>query len=115
MRRFTGAIGVDQGSRVLFDHFADNGEMWTGVGPREVRHALRFGTPFVAAPIVMVGISMWDIDHKSNSRADVSAETVTATGFEIVFRTWGDTHVARIRVDWTAIGETRDDDDWEIT
>ena len=25
-----------------------------------------------------------------------------------------DTHVARIRADWTAIGQTRDEDDWDV-
>jgi H-type lectin domain len=114
MRRNLRSIGIEQGTRVLFNDFANDGAMWVGYGAREVRHSQLFGTPFPAAPVVMVAISMWDIDHKTNARADVSAEAVTATGFEIVFRTWGDTHVGRIRVDWTAIGETRDDDDWEI-
>ena len=57
---------------------------------------------------------MWDIDHKTNARVDISAESVTAQGFEIVFRTWADTQIARIRADWTALGQTRDDDDWDV-
>ncbi len=114
MRRYLRAIGIEQGSRILFNDFIHDGAMWSGSGPREVRHSQVFDQPFLDAPIVMVGISMWDIDHKTNSRADISAEAVTALGFEIVFRIWGDTHVARIRVDWTAIGQTRDDDDWEV-
>lgn len=114
MRRNLGSIGIEQGAPVLFNDFAHDGAMWAGDGPREVRHEQRFETSFLEAPVVMVGISMWDIDHKSNSRADVTAETVTTTGFEIVFRTWGDTHIARIRVDWTAIGATRDQDNWDV-
>lgn len=61
-----------------------------------------------------VGISMWDIDHQMNSRVDIAAEKITARVFEIVFRTWGDTRVARIRADWLAIGATRDEDDWDV-
>ncbi|MCX7285988.1 MAG: H-type lectin domain-containing protein [Rhodobacterales bacterium] len=114
MRRNLKSIGIEQGSRVLFNDFAHDGAMWSGTGPREVRHAHLFDTPFLDAPAVMIGVTMWDIDHKTNSRADISAESVTALGFEIVFRTWGDTHVARIRADWMAIGQTRDDDDWEV-
>jgi hypothetical protein len=114
MRRNLRSIGIEQGSRILFNDFAHDGAMWAGNGPREVRHAQQFATPFQEAPVVMVGISMWDIDHKTNSRADISAESVTVTGFEIVFRTWGDTHIARLRVDWTAIGPTGDDDDWDV-
>jgi H-type lectin domain len=115
MKRFSGFVGVEQGSRILFSDFAHDGAMWTGSGPREVRHKQQFKDPFLAPPAVTVGISMWDIDHKTNSRVDISAENVTADDFEIVFRTWGDTRVARIRADWMAIGQVRDDDDWDVT
>jgi hypothetical protein len=115
MRRFSGVIGVDQGTRILFSDFAHDGAMWTGEGPREVRQEHVFKEPFIAPPAMTVGISMWDIDHKTNSRVDISAENVTADGFEIVFRTWADTRIARIRADWMAIGVVRDEDDWEVT
>ena len=39
---------------------------------------------------------------------------ITGTGFQLVFRTWGDTRVARVRADWTAIGPVKDDDDWDV-
>lgn len=115
MKRFnTSAFGIVQGSRVLFSDFADGGVMWTGQGPRESRFIVTFKEPFLNVPAVMVGISMWDMDQKHNSRADITAEAVTETGFHIVFRTWGDTRVARIRADWTAIGPVRDEDDWQL-
>lgn len=107
-------IGIAQGSKVLFSDFADGGVMWTGQGDRESRHAISFKEPFLAGPTVMVGISMWDIDHKHTLRADITAEKITRNGFDLVFRTWGDTRVARVRADWTAIGAVRDDEDWEI-
>lgn len=88
--------------------------MWTGEGPREVRVRQAFAEPFLAPPTVTVGISMWDIDCNTNSRVDISAEEITETGFEIVFRTWADTRVARIRADWLAIGPTRDEEDWDV-
>ncbi len=114
MRRFNGLIGVEQGSKVLFSDFAHDGAMWAGSGPREVRHQQKFGEAFVEPPVVSIGISMWDIDHKTNSRVDISAENVTSAGFEIVFRTWADTRIARVRADWTAIGQVRDEDDWDV-
>jgi H-type lectin domain len=114
MKRLSGKIGIEQGSRVLFSDYANDGVMWSGNGPREVRHAQNFKEFFAEPPAVMVGISMWDIDHKVNSRADISAEQITVRGFQIVFRTWGDTHIARIRADWTAIGPVRDDEDWDV-
>jgi hypothetical protein len=61
-----------------------------------------------------VSMSMWDIDNKTNSRADLVAENITAKGFDLVFRTWGDTRVARIRADWMAIGPVADEDDWKV-
>ncbi|QYK43482.1 MAG: H-type lectin domain-containing protein [Paracoccaceae bacterium] len=115
MKRFsTSSIGIQQGSRVLFSDFADGGQMWTGQGPRESRHVITFKEAFSDLPVVTVGISMWDMDQKTNLRADIGAEKVTAEGFHIVFKTWGDTRVARIRAEWMAIGPVRDEDDWDV-
>lgn len=115
MRRISSAsVGIDQGSRVLFSDFADDGVMWTGSGDRESRHIVKFKEPFRAPPSVIVSISMWDTDHKTNARADITAENVTAKEFHLVFRTWGDTRIARIRADWMAIGPVKDEDDWDL-
>ncbi len=115
MKRITScSIGILQGSRVLFADFADGGVMWTGQGERESRHLIKFKEPYSAAPSVMASISMWDTDHKHNARADIAAENITETGFHLVFRTWGDTRVARVRADWMAIGPVKSEDDWEL-
>lgn len=110
----TRLLGIAQGSQMLFSDFEHDGEMWTGTGPRSHRAEVRFETPFATPPTVQVGVSMWDIDQKSNQRADISAEDITLEGFTIVFRTWGDTRVARIRADWLALGALPDTDLWEI-
>jgi hypothetical protein len=107
-------IGAEQGSLVLFSDFEDNGPMWTGEGPREVRRTVEFSEPFRAAPMVTVGISMWDTGGDTNQRADLRAEAVTAERFELVFRTWGDSRVARIRADWMALGELPAGDGWQL-
>ena len=52
--------------------------------------------------------------HKHNARADITAENITERGFHLVFRTWGDTRVARVRADWMAIGAVKSEDDWEL-
>lgn len=115
MRKFNShLLGVFQGSVVLFSDFQDGGAMWTGSGPRELRRLVEFKEVFVTDPVVQVSLSMWDMDHKHNQRADISAEMVRPEGFSIVFRTWGDTRVARVRADWLAIGEIKSDDDWSI-
>ncbi|WP_299593544.1 H-type lectin domain-containing protein [uncultured Tateyamaria sp.] len=107
-------IGIDQGDTVLFSDFEDGGEMWTGRGQRERRRRISFAEPFRAEPSVHVSISMWDVDTASALRADTAAETITKDGFDLVFRTWGDTRVARIRLAWMAIGELRQADDWDL-
>lgn len=108
------AVGVQRGSAVLFSAFEDGSEMWTGSGPREYRHQVSFQGNFEAAPLVHLGLSMWDIDMASNQRVDITAVDVTLADFVILFRTWGDTRVARVRADWLAIGPTKFDEDWEI-
>ena len=89
--------------------------MWTGEGAREFRVAVSFRDGgFADTPMVNVGMSMWDLDQKTNQRVDIAAENITRLGFEIVFRTWGDTRVARVRADWIAMGEVEDEEDWSL-
>lgn len=107
-------LGILQGSRMLFSDFADGGPMWTGEGPREARQGVVFDPSFTAAPAVIVGLSLLDLDRRSNARLDLTAENVTATGFDIVLRTWGDSRIARIRADWTALGPVRGEDEWDV-
>lgn len=110
----THRMGIDQGSRVLFSDFQHDGDMWTGEGERELRERITFSEPFLTPPAVKVGLSMWDVDHSANSRMDICAEDVSPEGFDIVFRTWGDTRVARVRADWIALGEVPHEDDWDL-
>ena len=107
-------IGIDQGSRVLFSDFEDGGQMWTGEGPREARFPTEFSERFKTLPVVQVALTMWDTDGKTNQRADLKAEEVTLEGFDLVFSTWGDSRIARVRADWIAIGEVRDTDEWDL-
>ncbi len=107
-------IGVDQGSLVMFSDFEDGGKMWSGEGDRTRRRKVRFAEPFRSVPSVQVSLGMWDTDHGQNQRADICAEKVTETGFDLVFRTWGDSRVARVRADWMAIGELNHVGDWDL-
>ncbi len=116
MKKFlTHPIGIDQGEEVLFSDFADGGYMWTGEGARERCMAIRFSEPFRSIPIVQIGVSLWDVDTSSALRAEVQAKDITPEGFNAVFRTWSDTRIARIRVTWTAMGEVKHPDDWDIS
>lgn len=115
MKRITaGKVGIVQGSRVLFSDFVNGGPMWTGDGAREARAHVAFSEPFLAPPAIKTTISLWDFDKDSNLRAEITSEKVTEAGFDLVFRTWGDTRVARVRADWLAIGPVRDEEDWDV-
>ncbi len=107
-------IGVDQGSVLVFSDFENAGEMWTGKGTRKRRVAVRFSAAFKTRPAVHVSIDMFDMDQKTNQRADISAENISLDGFDIVFQTWGDTKIARVRAAWLAIGEVLGDDEWDV-
>jgi len=107
-------IGVDQGDPILFSDFESDGDMWTGRGQRERRKRINFSEAYRQPPVVHMTISLWDVDADTVVRADIQTEAVTETGFDMVFRTWGNTRVARVRVSWMSIGELVDGDEWEL-
>lgn len=116
MLRFNGRlVGVERGSVLLFSDFEEGGQMWTGSGARETRRQVEFSEKFRSEPVVHISMSMWDMDQMTNPRADISTGQIHPGGFEVVFRTWGDTRIARIRADWLAIGELPDPDAWDVT
>lgn len=108
------AIGIEQGDESLFSDYLDGGDMWTGQGERWRKKAVTFKQPFKAPPSIHVSLSMWDMDSATNARAEVNSENIGVNGFDIVFRTWGDTRVARARICWLAIGPVAHEDDWQI-
>ena len=61
-------IGIAQGSEVMFEDFDTGGDMWTGTGPREAWHPVRFSDKYRAPPMVHVSLSMWDMDISTNHR-----------------------------------------------
>ena len=107
-------IGVDHGDVVLFSDFEHDGVMWTGDGARKTCAHVEFSESFRSTPVVQVNLSMLDMSNSANMRADVQAEDITEDGFAIVFSTWGDSKIARVRVAWQAIGELRQADDWDV-
>ncbi|MDP2519505.1 H-type lectin domain-containing protein [Shimia thalassica] len=110
----THLVGIDQGDAPIFSDFENGGEMWTGHGARERRVPIAFSEVFLSVPAVHVSLSLSDIDSGPHQRAEVVAEKISLSGFDLVFRTWGDSRIARVRMSWLAIGELANDDDWEI-
>jgi len=110
-----GPLGLDQGVIALFSDCENGGEMWTGTGPRERRRPVLFAGTFLRPPLVHLSLALWDLDIGANPRGELFAEHVTERGFDAVFRTWGDTRVARLRAAWLAMGAMEDPDIWRLS
>ena len=107
-------LGIQSGSVVMFSDYEHDGKMWAASGTRTLRQIVKFPELFISTPMVQATISMWDFDHGTNQRADISTQKISLNNFELVFKTWGDTRVARIRADWLAFGEIKGEDDWTL-
>lgn len=115
MKFTSGVFAADQGVVALFSDFESQGEMWSGQGPRERRVQVKFANAFVAPPLVHLSLNMFDADCQHNQRFDLVSEDITTTDFTIIFRTWGDSKIARARASWLAIGElTHSDEQWNL-
>ena len=99
---------------MLFSHYESDGEMWTGSGPRVFTRRVAFDARFLRAPVVHVSMGLIDVETSVNLRTDIAADEIDREGFSIVFRTWGDSRIARIRADWLAIGGAHDPDIWVV-
>jgi hypothetical protein len=108
-------FGIDQGEHIMFSDYENDGKMWSGNGTRQRKKTIVFSEPFEAPPSVHVSMSLMDLDKETNVRSDVLAKNISTTGFDLIFRTWGDTRVARVRLYWIAMGGLRDDDEWDVT
>lgn len=115
MKKLRGkSLGIAQGEEQIFSDYDTGGDMWVSTGPRERRKHVKFSEPYLSAPAVQVSLSLWDVSNAANIRADLSAENIDQSGFELVFRTWQDTQVARVRMSWIAFGEIEDEDNWDV-
>lgn len=73
---------------------------------RTFRAHIAFEVGFAATPLVHVGLAGFDIDHTDSARLRVHAESITASGFDVVLTTWAGTRVYGASVSWLAIGQS---------
>lgn len=99
-----GDAQVISGSGELFNHVDGNLPMWAGDGDRMVDMYISFVQGFAMPPVVTVGVCGMDSDRDANLRFSVEAVQVQREGFRILFKTWGDTRIARASVSWQAFG-----------
>ncbi|XP_013413867.1 uncharacterized protein LOC106176159 [Lingula anatina] len=67
----------------------------------QVKH-VRFNPPFRKTPTVMVAISHLDIWNGQNTRATTYASGLSPHGFNVNIKTWSNTHMYRVEVNWMA-------------
>jgi hypothetical protein len=72
--------------------------------PRVFRFAVHFSAPFVAPPVVHLGLVGFDIDQRDASRLTLTAVEITTTGFIAEFATWRETRVYSAAFSWLALG-----------
>ncbi|KYQ93021.1 discoidin II [Tieghemostelium lacteum] len=74
---------------------------------KDLRKAIRsvtFDRPFPTAPKVTIGCSLVDATtDKGQMRWKINPENITATGFDVVFNTWGENTVYELIADYTAV------------
>lgn len=63
-----------------------------------------FNQPFGAPPTIVLGTVTLDAFKDRNVRYDVWVGSVTTTGFVAYFKTWSDTELYLLTVDWLAYG-----------
>lgn len=66
------------------------------------RHFVPFEKAFWQAPQIMLGTVVLDAYQGSNLRYHVWAESITTTGFTAVFKTWSDSELYLLSVEWVA-------------
>jgi hypothetical protein len=75
-----------------------------GSGQRSFRHPILFERPFLAAPVVHLGVVGLDASKHDNLRVRVRPEAIGTAGFTIVVETWLHTQLWAVDVSWLAIG-----------
>jgi len=63
-----------------------------------------FATPFMAAPVVHLGLTGFDIDQRDAGRITLKTAFITEFGFQAVISTWSSTRVYAVEFSWVAIG-----------
>lgn len=63
-----------------------------------------FDSPFLAPPVVHLGLTGFDVDQRDSARLTLKAENITATGFTASIGTWADSRIFSAEFQWLAIG-----------
>jgi hypothetical protein len=75
-----------------------------GKGERSFTGRVKFAQAFQAPPVVQIGITGFDIDNGDNARLNVGIVDVDGEGFGVELRTWWNSRLWSVDLNWIAIG-----------
>jgi hypothetical protein len=91
--------------------FDDSQPGWTlleqtdaGDGVRTFTGRVTFEREFASPPVVQIGITGFDMDNGANARLNVGIMRVDGRGFEVELRTWWNSRLWSVDLNWIAIG-----------
>jgi hypothetical protein len=73
-------------------------------GARAFTGHIAFERTFAGPPVVQVGITGFDIDRGDNARLNVGILDIDERGFTLQLRTWWNTKLWSVDLNWLAIG-----------
>jgi hypothetical protein len=82
-----------------------NWKLGEGSGPRESSLRITFANAFSDIPKVSIGLVYIDAEKGPREALELRTDNISKDGFDIIFGTWLDAHVAEIRVNWLAYGK----------
>lgn len=91
----------------LVNGYSANPEKWnllTGTGNREFTSHVDFKEAYAQKPVVVLAISGLDVLNAANNRITATATNVTPRGFDINYKTWADSQIWSVFLNWTAFG-----------
>ncbi|HCQ22675.1 MAG: H-type lectin domain-containing protein [Aphanizomenon sp.] len=91
----------------LVNGYSANPEKWnllTGTGKREFTSHVDFKEAYAQKPVVVLAISGLDVLNAANNRITATATNVTPRGFDINYKTWANSQIWSVFLNWTAFG-----------
>ncbi len=64
----------------------------------------QFDTEFNSLPTVLVSLQAFDIEGNHITRVAIFPENITNSGFNIVYKNWGDSKIWMLAGNWLAYG-----------
>lgn len=96
-----------QGGELTNASYSVTPDTWTllsGTGERKFTTHVDFKEPYKQPPVVVLSISGMDVLNSANNRLVVAPKNVTANGFDVEYKTWGDSQIWSVFLNWTAFG-----------